>query len=195
MIYGFSDCEAQQTPNCTPQRVSEYRDGPTLMFLSLQGNIFEGTSQRMPRASGRVFAHVFNNIFAFQPLRHPDGRPFTSSYAAVALSGGSLLVEQNWFGQLTKTKGRPLAAWTISTPGAMRMPNESEGSLRAVANLTAADEIVGESRPQSVVEPAYRAHETILDFTRLGAEHAGACVLRRAGPGGPLAWDTGLCGN
>lgn len=193
MIYGFTDCAVQQTPNCTPEKVSEYRDGPTVMFLTLQGNVFERASQRMPRASGRAFAHVFNNVFAFQPLRFPDGRPFSSSYGAVALSGGSLLVEQNWFGQLTKTERPPLAAWTISTPGAMRMPNESDGSLRAVANLTADNEIVGESRPESVAEPAYRARETILDFTRLGAQQAGACVLRRAGPGGSTAWDGALC--
>lgn len=192
MIYGFTDCAVQQTPNCTPEKVSEYRDGPILMFLTLQGNVFNRTSQRMPRASGRVFAHVFNNIFAFQPLRYPDGRPFTASYAAVALSGASLLVEQNWFGQLTKTEQTPLAAWTISTPGAMRMPNESEGSLRAVANLTADNEIIGASRPETVPVPAYRARETILDFTRFGAKQAGACVLRRAGPGGATAWD-GLC--
>lgn len=193
MIYGFTDCEVQQVPNCTPEQVKEYREGSTRMFLTLQGNVFHGVAQRMPRASGRAFADVFNNVFAFEPLRHVDGRPYTASYAAVALSGATLLVEQNWFGQLTETSRPPLGAWTISTPAAMRMPHESDGRLRTTGNLTAANEVLGQTRPESVADPLYRSRETVLDFSKLGAVRAGACVLRRAGPGGTMAWDSELC--
>jgi pectate lyase len=166
------------------------------MFLTLQGNLFERTAQRMPRASGRAFAHIVNNLFAFQPLRRQDGQPFTSSYAAVSLSGASLLVEHNWFGQLTRTSGRrPLAAWTISTPGALRMPHEGGARLRSIGNLAATNEIIDEAQPEAVFLPSYRTIESYLDFKRLGATVAGACVMRRSGPQGARTWDDRLCGG
>lgn len=194
MIYGFTDCAVQQTEHCTKQKVTEYREGPTRMFLTLQGNVFTGTAQRMPRASGRAFAHVLNNVFAFQPLRNTNGRPLTSSYAAVALSGASLLVEHNWFGQLTEIPGYiPLGAWTISTEGALKLPHESEGRLRSLGNLRASNEIIGEWQPETIANPSYKDHEKMLDFGRLGFERAGACVIRRAGPSGGPSWDPTLC--
>jgi pectate lyase len=157
--------------------------------LTLEGNLFARTGQRHPRVSGRVSAHIFNNIVAFRPLQHADGR-FGAAYGIFVSNGARALVEANLFLPLVPLRPA-LAVWTVKSPGAMRMPADVEGFVRMDRNGIFGRAVATENVPDAVPDPDYAYH--LLPLRDLPLKAALACISNRAGRAGQSQWNSGLC--
>ncbi len=174
MLFGTFDCRSDVCDQSYLQRV---RTAPPRLFLTLEGNLFLRTSQRHPRTFGRVMAHITNNVIAFKPMRRAQG--FSASDGVFVSNAGRAFVDGNVFMALPPLRRPPLAVWTTSTPGAMKMPDDVEGFIRLGKNTSLNGGVIEDNQPSEVPLPPYPYKP--LDVDRLSPEAAMACLARAAG--------------
>lgn len=142
---------------------------------TLQANVFLNTGQRHPRASGRAFVDVSDDIVAYRPQRRTDGTS-GGSYGAFAANGSRLLIRNALYLAMAPAAAqRAVMAVEPASPGAVRL--DGLVTLPATSTATAAS-------PTLVAAPAY-----VLDpQPRFAADPATAiaCIVAAAGTGG---WD------
>ncbi|MGD9883618.1 MAG: hypothetical protein AB7F22_09495 [Reyranella sp.] len=193
MLFGTYNCPQVGGLNTCSEHDSEMnRQTHPSMYLTVEGNVFARTGQRHPRIFGRVTAHVYNNLIAFKPLAYADGR-LASSYGIFVSNGARALIESNLLLPLTEKLRQPLAVWTTGTPGAIRMPTDTEGFIRLEQNLVFRRAIARENKPLEVPPPDY-GYE-VLPMQALQPEDAVKCLFNRAGRGGSQTWHRELCGR
>lgn len=191
MLFGTFDCASNGNASaCDDAYLATRRSKPPSLRLTLQGNLFARTGQRHPRAFGDVSAHIFNNVIAFQPREHKDGR-LGDSYGIFVSNGAKALVEDNFFIPLRQRLQRPRAVWTVNSPNAMKMPSDVEGYVRLGKNGMSGNANATEDNPSAVPEPGYSYRS--LPLAGLSAEAALACVSDRAGRGGRSRWNDPRC--
>jgi len=192
MLFGTFTCRQNRGLNqCDQEYFRANQDEPPVLFLTLHGNAFVRTGQRHPRVFGRVMAHITNNIIAFSAKRQRDGQ-IGSTYGVFVSNAARALVAGNVIGPLDERRGRPpLAIWTVKTPGALRMPTDTEGFVKLYANVIWGGAIADEDRPAAVPEPPYRLDE--VEPSVLPADDVIRCILERAGPTGTATWNSSRC--
>lgn len=139
------------------------------MQITLQGNLFDRTGQRHPRLAGLVYAHLLDNIIAFQPFRRANGRQ-GAAYGSFAGAGSRLLVENNLYVPLTEQRGAK-AVWA----------EVGRSAVRLVANTIIGSATTVETQETLVPPPPYRM-ERKLDFS--DPTRAVACAASRVRPTG-----------
>jgi pectate lyase len=192
MLFGTFTCGEKGLPACDSNYVKANRDLPPAFQLTLVGNLFVRTAQRHPRVFGHVMADVVNNIFALAPLPRADGS-FSDGYAIFVSNAARALLERNAFVLLSKKWAPHRAVWTVTTPGASRMPEDAVGFIRLSHNIATAKVVMGENEPAMVGEPDYRGRMRVLPMEQMSAEQAVACIAARAGVYGGSVWDRRLC--
>lgn len=185
MLIGTLTCNIDRAaPGC--DRPLAALDGPMRpnMRITLQANVFEGTSQRHPKVVSHAAVHAVNNLVALSATTYADGRA-SAVYGAAAASGGLLLAE----GDILLGDGlRPRIG--IGPISATREGPEREGEQDGAV---AVERSVGIGGARLVpAEPALaeaaRTEVSALDPRRDPARLA-ACLLRLAGPAGAsLSW-------
>jgi pectate lyase len=175
MLFGTFTCGSNNEP-CDARELEHNRKSAPPFHLTLNDNLFYGTGQRHPRVFGRVMAHLVGNVIAY------------SSYGTFVSNGARALIEGNIY-LMTGAPAVPhRAVWTTTTPGAMRMPWDVEGFIKARDNRTVGPAIIGENEPDLVNSPPYREPGIFPGFNRLPLPEAIACVAARAGPQGLSRW-------
>ncbi len=178
MLFGTFTCgpsSRENTPCDSRDLEHNRRTGPSL-FLTLNGNLFEGTVQRHPRVFGQVMAHIVNNVIAYR------------SYGTFVSNGARALIQGNVYLMTGSPNSLPRAVWTTTTPGSMRMPADVEGFIRAPDNRSPGPSIFGENEPDLVPTPPYSSPPSLPTFARLPLEEAIACIAARVGPDGMTGW-------
>lgn len=178
MLFGTFTCgpTGREDEPCDSRELERNRRSTPNFFLTLNDNLFEGTVQRHPRVYGRVMAHLVGNIIAY------------TSYGTFVSNGARALIEGNVYLMTGKPTSPYRAVWTTTTPGAMRMPWDVEGFIRARDNRTVGQAIVGENDPGLVPDPPYRQPAIFPAFERLPLAEAIACIAARVGPDGLSHW-------
>jgi pectate lyase len=194
MLFGTFTCGDKGVPACDAKYLEANTYAAPVFYLTLEGNLFAHTAQRHPRAFGRVMAHVVNNVIAPAPLPRQDGS-FSDCVGIFVSNAARALVEHNLFAPLWKSWGWTpfLAVWTTVTPGAERMPDDTEGFIRLDGNAATARATLAENRPELVRDPPYRQELKALPLEKMKAEQAVACVAERAGRHGGTTWLADLC--
>ena len=178
MLFGTYTCGPTGSDDepCDARELEHNRNSSPGLYLTLNNNLFVGTSQRHPRIFGRVMAHVVGNVIAF------------TSYGTFVSNGARALVEGNVY-LMTGPRGTPnRAVWTTTTPGASKMPWDVEGFISARDNRTVGRAIIAENQPDLVTRPGYSEPSTFPAFDRLPLPQAIACVAARAGRHGASSW-------
>jgi pectate lyase len=178
MLFGTYTCGStgRDDEPCDARELEHNRHSAPGLYLTLNNNLFDRTTQRHPRVFGRVMAHVVGNVIAFK------------SYGTFVSNGARALVEGNVY-LATGPKGVPnRAVWTTTTPGAPRTPWDVEGFIRARNNRSLGHAIVGENQPSLVTDPAYREPSMVPRINRLPLPEAIGCIAARAGKQGAAAW-------
>lgn len=178
MLFGTFTCgpTGRDDEPCDARELEHNRKSAPGLYLTLNDNLFYGTVQRHPRVFGRVMAHIVGNVIAY------------SSYGTFVSNGARALIEGNIY-LMTGAPAVPnRAIWTTKTPGAMRMPWDVEGFIKARDNRTVGQAIIGENEPGLVDNPLYRQPTIFPGFDRLPLPEAIACVAARAGPQGLSRW-------
>ncbi len=198
MLFGTFGCvegSEKFAQGCVPPQ----SDGPAALpalYLSLEGNVFLRTGQRHPRVYGRVMAHIANNVIVFEQQRKSadtDAKPaFGAGYGTLVTNGARALIERNVYVSVGRN-AHPSAAWTTTSPGAARMPEDVPGAIRLADNLTTARELIADNAPGTVPDPIYRNTWTSPPLAGRSIEQAVACVAARAGRGGANQWPARLC--
>jgi pectate lyase len=178
MLFGTFTCgpTGRDDEPCDTRELEHNRTSAPGLYLTLNDNLFYGTGQRHPRVFGRVMAHVLGNVIAY------------SSYGTFVSNGARALIEGNIYLMTGAPTVPKRAVWTTKTPGAMRMPWDVEGFIRARDNRTVGQAIIGENEPGLVDSPPYRQPRIFPGFNRLPLPEAIACVAARAGPDGLSRW-------
>lgn len=178
MLFGTYTCGPTGSDDepCDARELEHNRHSSPGLYLTLNNNLFVGTSQRHPRIFGRVMAHVVGNVIAF------------TSYGTFVSNGARALVEGNVY-LMTGPRGTPnRAVWTTTTPGASKMPWDVEGFISARDNRAVGRAIIGENQPDLVTRPSYREPSMFPAFDRLPLPQAIACIAARAGRHGASSW-------
>lgn len=87
MLIGSTATSAQNPP---PLWASNALAQPTVLFVTLDRNVFEGASQRSPSVSGLAFVHSVNNVHVMSQYRDDTGLG-SGYYAAAARTGAKML--------------------------------------------------------------------------------------------------------
>jgi len=190
MLFGTFTCNDNNVPPCDAKFLAENTNVPPALHLTLQGNLFLHTGQRHPRVFGRVMAHIVNNVTAPAPLARDDGT-FSDCYGIFVADAARAFVDRNLFVPLAKESHSFRAVWTTVTPGAERMPDETEGFIRLGENAATARSIIAAHHPELVALPTYKLTPMPLD--KLSPENAIACIAARAGTRGETSWRADLC--
>jgi pectate lyase len=192
MLFGTFTCGDKGVPLCDARYLAANTNMPPALHLTLEGNLFLRTSQRHPRVFGRVMAHIVNNIMALAPLPRKDGS-FSDCNGVFVSNAARAFVERNLFVPLRRNWTPFWAVWTTVTPGAERMPEDTEGFIRLVENAATTKTIMKENRPELVGNPEYSQPLRALAFEKMKPEQAVACVAGRAGTRGATEWLAHLC--
>ena len=193
VLFGTFECpHGPDTEICDAAYVEADRKKPPGLFLTLDGNLFLRTGQRHPRVSGRVMAHIVNNVVAFQPQPRPGGE-LGDAYGIFVSNDARALVEHNFFTPVRVPLKNPLAVWTVKTPGAEEMPGEIEGFVRLKDNFVMPPSTAYDDRPQEVPDPRYAPEYDTVPLAKLGLPAALACLSDRAGRTGAAHWNAALC--
>jgi len=178
MLFGTFTCgpTGRDDEPCDARELEHNRKSAPGLYLTLNDNLFLGTVQRHPRVFGRVMAHIVGNVIAY------------SSYGTFVSNGARALIEGNVYLMTGAPTTPHRAVWTTKTPGAMRMPWDVEGFIKARDNRTVGQAIIGENEPGLVDTPPYRQPTILPAFDRLSLPEAIACVAARAGPQGLSRW-------
>lgn len=181
MLFGTFTCPQIRGLNqCDEAYFQANQHQPPVLFLTLHDNVFWRTGQRHPRVFGRVMAHIANNVIGFEAKRQADGQR-GSTYGVFVSNAARALVERNVFGPLERSlTGRAFAVWTVKTPGAPRIPTDTEGFVKLRANLTWGGAIAAEDRPALVPAPPY--HLGLLRLVVRSPEQAIRCIVHNVGP-------------
>jgi pectate lyase len=178
MLFGTFTCgpTGRDDEPCDSRELEHNRNSTPGLFLTLNSNLFYRTTQRHPRIFGRVMAHVVGNVIAF------------TSYGTFVSNGARALVEDNIYLMTGRRDIPNRAVWTTTTPGALKMPWDVEGFIRASHNRTVGQAIVNENHPGLVPDPGYPGPLMVPGFANLSLPKAIACVAARAGTRGPPGW-------
>ncbi len=176
MLFGTFTCGPTGHEPCDSRELEHNRTSAPGLYLTLNDNLFEGTTQRHPRVYGRVMAHLVGNVIAY------------GAYGTFVSNGARALIEGNVYLMTGKPVTPQRAVWTTTTPGAMRMPWDVEGFIRARDNRTLGPAIIGENEPGLVSDPPYRQPTVFPAFNRLPLPEAIACIAARVGPAGLSHW-------
>jgi pectate lyase len=178
MLFGTFTCgpTGRENEPCDARELERNRTSAPGLYLTLNDNLFHGTTQRHPRVFGRVMAHIVRNVIAY------------SSYGTFVSNGARALIEGNVYLMIGKSSTPQRAVWTTTTAGAMRMLWDVEGFIKARDNRTVGQAIIGENEPSLVDDPPYRQPTKFTGFDRLALSEAIACIAARAGPHGLSSW-------
>lgn len=178
MLFGTFDCSLNSGSKCDESDLTRNRKITPTLSLTLSGNLFIRTSQRHPRVYGPVFAHVVNNVIGY------------IDYGTFVSNGARALIEDNVYLPL-RARTPPIAVWTTTSEGAMRMDWDVLGFIRARNNPRIAGEIIDQVEPDMVPRPPYDLK--IVPVHRMPVERAIACIAARAGIHGGSGWNRELC--
>lgn len=195
MLFGTFTCNDVGIVPCDDAYIAKHRNDTPVFYLTLNGNLFLGTSQRHPRVFGLAMAHIVNNVMALAPLKRADGSKSDLSGVFVA-DDARALVEENLFApqwsNLTGLKSFR-AVWTTSSRGAEAMPGDGPGFIRLRGNVATGRSVMAENEPSEVPDPDYEKTFGVLPFDHMKPDHVVACVTARAGVDGASVWSTDLC--
>lgn len=190
---GCRDGSSDLADGCPRTREGQTTLSP-LYNLSLQGNLFLWTGQRNPRIFGRVYAHLLNNVFAFEPYDRGNGTS-GATYGQYVSNSAAVRAENNIYVGSPKN-GTPLGLFTASTPGAPSSERDIDGEIFATGNLQFANEVIAQNGA-SIVEhfrnDGLGSQEIAVQ--KLGLSGAITCVASRAGVLGSAYWLSSFCGN
>lgn len=178
MLFGTFTCgpTGRDDEPCDARELEHNRKSAPRFYLTLNDNLFYRTTQRHPRVFGRVMAHIVGNVIAY------------SSYGTFVSNGARALIEGNIYLMTGASTTPHRAVWTTTTSGAMPMPWDVEGFIKARDNRTVGQAIIGENEPDLVNSPPYSQPGIFPGFNRLPLPEAIACVAARAGPLGLSRW-------
>lgn len=178
MLFGTFDCSLNSGSKCNEADLVRNREKAPTLSLTLSGNLFIRTTQRHPRVYGPVFAHVVNNVIGY------------IDYGTFVSNGARALIEDNVYLPL-RARTPPIAVWTTTSEGAMRMDWDVLGFIRARNNPKIAGEIIDQVEPDMVPRPPYDLK--IVPVHNMPIERAIGCIAARAGIHGGADWNRELC--
>lgn len=191
LLFGTFTCpQVRGLNHCNERYFAESRHLPAGLYLTLEGNLFLMTGQRHPHVFGRAMAHVSSNFVAFRARRRADGK-FGSTFAVSVTNAARAFIEGNVFLPMEGKRSPPLAAWTVTSPGALLMPTDTEGFIRLGRNTLVNQAIAAENSPSEVSTPPYSTGTPSL--ADLSLEAALACLSRSAGRKASAQWDRTTC--
>jgi pectate lyase len=200
MLFGTFGCvDASETfaQGCKAPAVGGPAPLPAL-YLTLEGNIFYRTGQRHPRAYGRVYAHIANNLILFEPQKKVISKQgadqYGSGYGTFVSNGAQALIERNVYLALGRNS-HPSAVWTTTSPGADKMAEDVAGAIRLSGNLANERALLADNMPEQVADPIYRGNWSGPSPAGRSIAEATACIAARAGRGGLNHWPAKLCGS
>ncbi|MDP1964219.1 MAG: hypothetical protein Q8K93_18700 [Reyranella sp.] len=178
MLFGTFTCSLNSGSKCDESDLVRNRKMTPTLSLTLAGNLFIRTTQRHPRVYGPVFAHVVNNVVAY------------IEYGTFVSNGARALIEDNVYLPL-RARTPPIAVWTTTSEGAMRMDWDVLGFIRVRNNPRIAGEIIDQIEPEMVPQPPYDLQ--IVPIHSMPTERAIGCIAARAGIHGGAKWNQQLC--
>jgi len=190
---GCRDRSSNLADGCPRMREGQTALSP-LYNLSLQGNLFLWTGQRNPRIFGRVYAHLLNNVFAFEPYDRGNGTS-GATYGQYVSNSAAVRAENNIYVG-SPEKAAPLGLFTASTPGAFSSEGDLDGEILATGNLQFGNEVIAQNGPSVVAH--FRGDglgSQEIPVQKLGLSGAITCVASRAGVLGSAYWLSSFCGN
>lgn len=174
MAIGSSATSALTPP---PAWAATALDQSSIVFVTLDSNVFEAVSQRAPRVAALAYVHSVNNVHIMSAYRQDDGAT-SVLYGAWANTGGKLYSQADYMmrgGTDTVSNGMyaTTTAWDAATrigPGAFRF---LETVAETGISLTSANTAYVTDPPYTLVSNAVPAVNR-LDYVRTVIAGAGA---------------------
>ena len=163
-----------------------------LVFVTIQGNVFEETSQRHPKIVSNAVAQVVNNLFLLSPTAYASGID-SAVYGAATGTGGILVAQGNIFvnpDRASRVGIGPISAVRASSGGG----SEADGAVAAEDNVTVGAVSVVEKDP-GVARAIRMASAPVVPLTEGRSKALAVCLLRIAGPAGRAAAWPDACGR
>ena len=182
MLIGTLTCYVDRhAPGCdAPLRHLDSELAPAV-FVTVTGNVFDGTSQRHPKVVSNAMVHLVNNFFTFAPTPYSDELE-SAVYGAAAGTGGVLVAEANIF----INPDRPMQIGVGSITAVRRASGggtEGDGAVAAGNNVAIGAIRVVEHEP--ALARGFGPPQTpIVPVGPANAAQIAACLLRYAGPKG-----------
>ncbi len=178
MLIATLECNARNHADWCDRPFERAWDWSSGVQATLQGNLFDGTAQRHPRLSGRVYAHMVDNVVAFEGEMRPNGRR-GASYGVLVGVGARLYADNNLFIALDP-QGSNRAIYSAETPGAESL-DEGPGSAFVRGAVLEGGAIADARRSDMTPVPPYNLTPH-ADFADRAV--AVACAGKRAGVNG-----------
>lgn len=179
MLLATYDCAvAPKSANCTDQWKAPWTWQGGVQ-ATLQGNLFDGTSQRHPRLAGMAYAHLIDNVIAFASVERRPGE-FGAAYGSFAGAGSRLFAQNNLYIPLGHRGNRVQAI----------MATDGQSGTRLDGNLIMGDATVDETEPQSVPPSPYELHP-VADWK--DPARGIACAAAKVGPEGLGGGASAVC--
>lgn len=183
MLMGTLTCYGREKDAQGCDKPVAHLDGalqPTA-FVTVMGNVFDGTSQRHPKVVSNAAVHFVNNLVHLRATPYSNGEE-SAVYGAAAGGGGVLVAEGNVFvNPLPRARvgaGSVTAVRTSSGGG-----DEPDGVVAAQGNVVIGQVRVVEQQPE--LARAVRLPRSPVLSTAGGAHvPLAACLMRLAGPQG-----------
>jgi pectate lyase len=160
--------------------------------VTVQANVFEGTSQRHPKVVSNAAVQLANNLFLLRPTAYSSGSD-SAVYGSATGTGGVLRADGNIFvnpDQASRIGAGPISVVRAASGGG----SEADGAVAAADNVTVGNVSVVEQDAdlaRRVPMPAV----SIRALSRENAAGLAACLLRIAGPKGSSAIWPEACGH
>ena len=164
MLFATYDCEADHVGCENQLRVPWTWQGG--VQTTVQGNVFDSTSQRHPRLAGQSYAHLIDNVIAFAPFERAAGE-FGPAYGSYAGDGSRMLVTNNLY-----------IAPDHSGLKAVRA-EQGKGATRLIGNVLLGGPSVDETGGDLVSDPPYELRPSMY---WQNAAAAVTCAAARVGP-------------
>lgn len=139
---------------------------------TLEGNVFDATSQRHPRLAGHAYAHMVDNVVGFAPVEREPGT-FGATYGSYAGAGSRLFAQNNLYVALDVGRSNARRKAIRAEPG--------QSATRLEGNVLLGEADMDESGADLVPPPPYDLGPS---YSWKDPAAVIACAAARVGPEG-----------
>ena len=160
--------------------------------VTVQANVFEGTSQRHPKVVSNAAVQLANNLFLLSPTAYSSGLD-SAVYGSATGTGGVLRADGNIF--VNPDRAGRIGAGPISVVrAASGGGREADGAVAATDNVTVGNISVVE-QDADLARQIPMASVPVRAVSGETAAGLATCLLRLAGPKGRAAAWPEVCGG